>query len=415
MATYTSTWMMTRADAFDQGGFSRDIVGDTPYGVVTGTEKRDVSDVLDLLALADTPFINTISWGPETGGTTIEWMSEDLGKGYVQTAADIETGQLSMAIGSTDGMDGSDSMRQMGEGAMLYYFDSAQGVHAMFAVTSITANGVSAFISQISTDHDASIFDSAVCSIVADSKMYIVGNVANEGSMPHPPNPRDRALLSNAFTILRKDVQITGTMKATDMYIVGREDRHQVLMRLKELQRERERQALYAISVAKSSVLAGQMNGVLGFLGQQSGSHIDNSTYTLTESAVNTVVSKIWENGGRNLSFFGALSQTAKFTRWDKNRIRMRQNDRKGGGLVTSYLCESGIELDLHPMANVPTNIAYVIDTSRPKLRAKKGRKAIMEKLGKLGDFDSWQILSEFSFEFPGYNLGQHGAFWKLV
>jgi len=415
MATTASSWLMTEADAFNQGGFQRDIVGDTPYGVVSGTEKRDVSGVLDLLALADTPFINTIGWGPETGGTKIEWMSEDLGKGYIKTAADIETGQLSVVVGSCDGMDASDSIRQMGEGAMLYYFDSTQGVHAMFAVTSVITNGVSVFISQISTDHDAYIFDSAVCSIVAQSNMYIVGNVANEGSVPKPPNPRDRVLLSNAFTILRKDVQITGTMKSTDMYIVGREDRHQVLMRLKELQRERERQALYAISTTKTSVLAGQMNGVLGFLGQQSGSHIDNSTYALTESAVNTVVSKIWENGGRNLSFFASLAQTAKFTRWDKNRIRMRQNDRKGGGLITSYLCESGIELDLHPMANVPTNLAFVIDTSRPKLRAKKGRKAIMEKLGKMGDFDAWQIISEFSFAFPGYNLGQHGAFFKLT
>jgi len=36
-------------------------------------------------------------------------------------------------------------------------------------------------------------------------------------------------------------------------------------------------------------------------------------------------------------------------------------------------------------MAKVPTNLAFVLDTSKIKLRAKRGRKAIMEKLGKMG------------------------------
>ena len=112
---------------------------------------------------------------------------------------------------------------------------------------------------------------------------------------------------------------------------------------------------------------------------------------------------------------FAAIEQTAKFTRWDKNRIRTRINDGKGGGQITSYLTESGIELDLVPMAYVPTNLAFVVDTSKIKLIAKKNRKAIMEKLGKRGDFDAWQILSEFSMEMKGHNLGQHGGFFNLA
>jgi len=65
-------------------------------------------------------------------------------------------------------------------------------------------------------------------------------------------------------------------------------------------------------------------------------------------------------------------------------------------------------------MRRVPKNFAFVIDTSKCQLRAKKGRKAIMEKLGKNGDFDDWQIISEFSFEMKGYSNGQHGMFTKL-
>jgi len=408
MATTASTWLMSEAQVAGRGSYHRDIVGTAPYGIVTGTEKRDVSESLDLLALADTPFINRIGWGPETGGHKIEWISEDLGPGlFTQTGATVSA-DLSIVVCSVDGMDASDVIYQVRQGSVFYTWDSTEAAHMMGVVTSMPALGA-----------DTSIYVSWISgtktSMPALQKHYILGAVANEGSIPGKPGPRQRVLASNMFTILREDVQITGSMKSTDMYVVGREDRHQVLMRLKELQRNREKTALYSTFIARTSGLAGTMNGVFGFLNSQSGGHIDSTTTALTESAVNTVVTKVWEYGGRDLSLFGHIDQIAKFTRWDKNRIRTRVNEGKGGGRITSYLTESGIEIDLISMARVPTNLAFVLDTSKIKLRAKRGRKAIMEKLGKMGDFDDWQILSEFSLEMQGYNLKQHGMFTKLV
>jgi hypothetical protein len=48
-------------------------------------------------------------------------------------------------------------------------------------------------------------------------------------------------------------------------------------------------------------------------------------------------------------------------------------------------------------------------------MRAKTGRKLIIEKLGKAGDYDQWQLISEFSLEHHGVKWGQHGAFLKLA
>jgi len=113
MATTASTWLMTeaQADGVMRGFYQRDIVGDTPYGVVDGTQRRDVSEMLDLLALADTPFINRIGWGPDSGGTSIEWISEDLGPGKLKTAAAIVSDCLSFAVNSIDGLDWTGLMR----------------------------------------------------------------------------------------------------------------------------------------------------------------------------------------------------------------------------------------------------------------------------------------------------------------
>jgi hypothetical protein len=186
-------------------------------------------------------------------------------------------------------------------------------------------------------------------------------------------------------------------------------------MRLKEMQRERERVVLYSGGVGvRSTTEASVSKGVFGFLYGAGGSQVDTSTTTLTPSAMNTVVNAVWEYGGNNLTFFGSIGQVAKFTQWDIDRIRMAPRDKRGGGNITYWMAECGIEVELVPMRQVPTNIAFVLDTSRIKLRAKKNRKAIMEKLGKAGDFEDWQIISEFSLEMRGYDHGQHGMFTKL-
>ena len=253
-------------------------------------------------------------------------------------------------------------------------------------------------------------------STTAGDKLWILGAVANEGSLPRTGNWRRRVVNSNGFTILRQDVQITGSMKSTDMYAIGREDQHQVLMRMKELQREREKSLLYSVHVTpRASTEASLMNGALGFLVGQSGANIDTSTTSLTPDALNAVVGGAWEAGAEGLTCFGPKEQIAKIIQWDVNRIRMGPRDGRGGGFIHHWMSEVGLEVELVQMRRVPKNIMFLIDTSKCAARAKKGRKGMMEKLGKAGDFDDWQIISEFSFEMKGYNLHQHGLFTRLA
>jgi hypothetical protein len=397
--------------AVNRSPFQADIVGMSTYGVTTGTEKRDISEVLDLLALAETPFINAVGWGSESSGTVIEWISEDLGPGYVQNLSAVASGAAgSILANSVDAVQGSQLTKQLHAGTILYVYGSADARHGIGVVTS-EPNGTLFLVSFLHLD----TYATGLTTILAGNNFYILGNAQNEGSRPGRAKPRVRTICTNEFSILRRDVSLTGSMQKTAMYAIGSEDQHQIMLRMKEIQRERERMSLYSIYSAKTSLLAGLMNGVFGFLTTQTGNHIDRSTKTLTETAFNTVTSKIWESGGRNLTTFGHIDQTAKFTRWDKNRIRMRVNDGLGGGHITSYLTEAGIEIDLVPMGNVPTNLMFILDTARIKLRAKSGRKALLEKLGKMGDAEDWQILSEFSMEMKGYNTGQHGCFSVLA
>jgi len=388
-------------------------LGQSTLDIVSSTDKRDVSDMLDLLALADTPFINRIGWGSPFAATKIEWLSEDLGPGWITTSAAVLSDDLSMIVTSAGlaGVTSTEAVKQIQTGTVMYHYNSTDGEHMLFTAICVHATGSVSF-EALCTAADAGT--TATSTIIGD-KMYIIGAVANEGSLPRTGKWRSRVLRENWATILRQDIQITGSMKETDMYAIGSEDVHQIRMRLKEMQRERERVALYSGGVGiRSTTLASVSKGVLGFLKPESGSHIDTSTTTLTPSAMNTVVNAVWEYGGNNLCFFGSIGQVAKFTQWDIDRIRMAPRDKRGGGNITYWMAECGIEVELVPMRQVPTNLAFVLDTSRIQLRAKKNRKAIMEKLGKAGDFDDWQILSEFSMEMKGYDHSQHGMFTAL-
>ena len=217
--------------------------------VVSLSNKRDVSDMLDLLAIAETPFINRIGWGPESGGLKIEWISEDLGPGYVVVGSGHASAATSLQVTTVEGLDTAAAAAQLQTGTVLYQYSSTDGEHALFLVISTGTDG-EIEIERLST----SVTFSVNTSVIAGENMYIIGAVANEASLPRTGNWRTRVMNSNGFTILRQDIQITGSMAATDMWAVNSEEQHQILMRLKEMQREREKSALYSVQVTPRAV-----------------------------------------------------------------------------------------------------------------------------------------------------------------
>jgi len=380
----------------------------TISGFTSNTNKRDVSELLDLWAHRDTPLLNRIKWASGSGGTSREWISEHLGYGYIKSGTATSGDAAIMIPASSDlALGTSAAIRQIQVGSLLYTHSSGDsGGGAWMIVESITSTAWSiGFTWLVSTTTD----------IAASAKFYIVGHFANEGSDPFPDTSRLRSILSNNFSILRKDIKITGSQAATDMYAVGNEPTHQMAMRLLEMQFERERSILYSYTQARSATVAGIMNGVAGYLNALgSNAYVDTSTTSLTESTFNDLVASCWENGGTPNVFVGNVKQMRLFTDWDDSKIRTRPDSRMGGHWITSYLCDTGIEIDLVPLRHAPMNYGFVLDTNLMSLIPKQGRKLIVEKLAKVGDYDRWQLLSEYTLELRKYDLGAHGMFREL-
>ncbi len=376
------------------------------------TNVRDVSEMLELWAHKDTPFLNKIGWEDESGSLKVEWISEHLGFGFVQTSAAIASDASEFTCTTSGmGLTTADAIAQVPVGTMLYGQMSGDDADTFMVVTTIGSTSVGTVgVSQLVASSTA---------IEASAKLYIVGRFAGEGSSPFPDSSRERKVLSNTFGILREDIKITGSMAQTDMHAIDTEPRHQMAMRLLEMQFKRERSILLSRQQARSSTVAPYFAGILEALtgsspwGAPAGVK-DTSTLVLTEATFNTLVAEAWDNGGTPDVFVCNVKQARKFTDFDKNKVRVVQDQKIGGLHITKYLTDVGIEVGLVPLRKFPVNLGFILDTSKIKMRPKKNRKLIIEKLAKVGDFDRWQLLSEYTLIVRGYNKGWHAGFFDL-
>lgn len=378
--------------------------------ITASTNVRDVSSMLDLWVHRETPFLNYVNWGPESGGLIYEWIYEHIGLGYVELSGELTEGSgAGSNVITTSGVGSvAEAVKQIQSGAMLMGWSSVQATHTIWIVTDTSASG------------DITLTCVITGTVDAGSKMYIIGNWVNEGSVPRADVSRARTLVSNTMAILRKDIQITGSMMATDMYAVSSEFNHQMNLRMLEMQKEREMALLFSLGTAAAAVTRTAsteplFRGLYSFLAAESGSHIDQTTTSLTDTALNNLVRACWDNGCTPNIAVGSSTQIAKFTQWDRSRVRMTPSSKMGGLHIQQYLTDSGIVLDLVPVMQFPTHFLFVLDTEQISMIAKKGRKLLVERLGIVGDYRQWQILSEFTMCAHGYGINKLGGFFDRL
>ncbi|NIP53666.1 MAG: DUF5309 domain-containing protein [Phycisphaerae bacterium] len=121
------------------------------------------------------------------------------------------------------------------------------------------------------------------------------------------------------------------------------------------------------------------------------------------------------DNGGTPNVVVGSVANIAKFTQWESDRVRTRVDERLGGKYVTQYLSRTGVQMDLLPCKKFPVEWLFILDTDQLKLRAKTGRKLLLQKLGLAGDYVEYQLLSEYTLEHRSVAQGYHGAFSALT
>jgi len=377
---------------------------ESTHDTVASTDVRDVSDVLDLLALKDTPLLNRLKWGSDVHNKIHSWITEDLGPGYVILSGQVASDASYILIGTSGIGNITQALDQIHTGTIL---KSAKAATNGYVVVEKPNNGSNSTIIDFMSGTSALL--------TAAATMFIVGSPVNEGSSPRIDRTRERGVASNKTMIFREDVRLTGTDMATKYYGVANQLQHQIEMRAIEYWRTLESAVLLSRKDAGSSTETQVMGGVYDYLRGQSGSHIDTTTTTLDEASLNTVAAAIYDKGGSPNAFVCGSKQARQINTFDRARVRVEQDSKVAGFNVKKYMTDLGVELDILITRRCPARYAFVLDLDSIDLRAMKGRKYELKKLAVTGDFVNYQLISEVTMEFRGYSFAQHGMFSALT
>jgi hypothetical protein len=212
---------------------------------------------------------------------------------------------------------------------------------------------------------------------------------------------------------------MTGTRQAIEMYGVPNELRKQIGLRTMEYKRQIEAALILGIKLAGVEATAGaagayhtsMMGGIYDFLRGQSGSHIDTTTTTLTETKINDIAQAVYDKGGEPNTLLLGPKQARVIPTLERARVRVEQDSKVAGFYVNKYMTDLGVEMSILISRWVPKKFAFILDANKIKLMPLRGRKFNLTKLGTVGDYVEFQLISEITMEFQGYSLGQHGMF----
>lgn len=355
--------------------------------------KLDLSEVLSAILLDDTDFVSVIGISNEVAKQTKHSWVEDA----LNATIAIQSGGTSaqMALGTTSGtvlrLSASHITRaKITAGTLLK--NQLSGKTEVIQVTAISST--SATVSRGYGGTSAQTHAAA-------ATWEIIANPRPQGMAGPADESTTRTLKFNYTQIFSKGVKITGTTQSIEHAGVSAEDDYQIDLRLRELKRELDRTCIMGAR-AGSDVGAstyGTMGGIIEFVGFIEAANNVGTAETLTPSVLNTLIKKCWDAGlDPDMVLVGGV-QKQKISSFDQEFRRSTLDSRRAGYTVEEFVSDLGINLRVVVDRWVPNDVAVVFASPKVKILPLKGRAFFLEKLGKTGDSNDWQIVGEYTME----------------
>lgn len=357
----------------------------------SGVYKLDLSEVLSAILLDDTDFLSVIGVsGDVATQTKHSWVEDALNSTTV-----LQSGGTSaqMALGTTTGTVIRFSSSQIGRitaGTLLK--NRLSGKTEVIQVTAVSSTSAT-----VTRGYGAT----SAQTHAAAATWEIIANPRPQGMAGPADISTTRALKSNFTQIFSRGVKITGTTQAIDHAGVNSEDSYQIDLRLRELKRELDRTCIMGVKAPNdvNGSTYGTMGGIIDFVGFQEAINVNGTAETLTPSVLNTMAKQIFDAGGMpDMVLVGGV-QKQKIATFDQEFRRSTLDSRRAGYTVEEFVSDLGWSLRVVVDRWVPNDVCLVIDSSRVKVMPLKGRAFFLEKLGKTGDSNDWQIVGEYTME----------------
>lgn len=359
-----------------------------------------LDEMVSVILLDDADLISTIGISDKVATQTKhEWDEDELNPVIVTAAA---TGGLSTA--STVLILATAQAGRVTAGTTI--FDQLSGKNEVMQVTA--RSGVSATITR---GYGGTSAETHAASATYD----IISHPRPEGM----EGPKDESVARsrgyNYTQIFSKGVNLTGTALAIEHNGIPQEDTYQIDKRLRELMRELDRTCILGIrsSDRHSDTVYGTMGGLMDFIKHASSGNTTSTAETLTPSVVNAMNKQVYDDGGHaDIILVGGL-QKQKISAFDQEYRRSTLDSRRAGFTVEEFVTDLGNNLRVVVDRWVPSDYAFVLDSSNISIVPMKGRSFFLEPLAKTGDSKKWQIVGEYTMEVK-QAAKAHAVHWNL-
>lgn len=364
----------------------------SPSFAQSGVYKLDLSEVLSSILLDDTDFISMMGVSNESASQTKHSWVEDA----LNATTIVQTGGNSVLSGTTATVIVfSANISRITAGTLLK--DQLSGKREVVQVTAV--NGVSATVTR-------GYGSTSAAAHASGASWDIIANPRPQGMKGPKDTSTTRTLSFNFTEIFSKGVQITGTADAIDHAGVSAEDDYQIDLRLRELKRELDRACIMGqrASTDVSASVYGTMAGMIAWTSVINTTNLIKTSETLIPSVLNSMIKKAWDLGLYPDAVLVGGTQKQKISAFDAEFRRSTMDTRRAGYTIEEFVSDLGISLQVIVDRWVPNDVCIVFEKGRIKIVPLNGRAFFLEKLGKTGDSEDWQIIGEYTMEFRNAN-----------
>lgn len=353
----------------------------------SGVYKLDLSEVLANILLDDTDFVSMMGISNEVATQTKhQWVEDALNATTV-----VQTGGNSFLSGTTATVIVfSANIARITAGTLMK--DRISGSREVVQVTAI--NGVSATVTR-------AFGSSSAVAHLSGATWEIIAHPRPQGMAGPKDESTTRSLKHNFTQIFSKGVKLTGTAIAIEHAGIPAEDDYQIDLRLRELKRELDRACIMGMRQGEpADGTYGVLGGMIYWTAFANTANRVTTAETLTPAVLNDLVKKCWDAGLYPDTVLVGGVQKQKISAFDAEFRRTTLDARRAGYTVEEFVSDLGVNLKVIVDRWVPNDVAVVFDSAKVKIVPLKGRGFFLEKLGKTGDSDDWQIVGEYTLEF---------------
>ncbi|QDU35517.1 hypothetical protein KS4_36000 [Poriferisphaera corsica] len=354
---------------------------------------EDISDVVSIVSPYETALLNYLGDSKQVATSTIhEWLEDEL-RSY--------STKISTAVNDSATQIDVEDVQVFRIGDLLRAQDS-QEVMMVQNKSSSTITVARGYGGSLSAPY------------VQNTKLLKIGSAALEGEDAPSSLNVNRIRKTNFTQIFTAAVEVSGSHLACNTVGITDELDYQKQERLREMMRDLENSVINGIAAQASpqgsSTIRRTMQGIIPALKTNV---FDVEDSQLTESRLNEALRVIWEQSAGNVDTIVVNGfQKRMINRFVSEGRGYGANETKFSDYVGVYESDFGI-CRVIMSRWVPRNSALMLDSSRVAVVPMSGRSFHYKPLASQGDYESGQLIGEYTLELRNENA--HGLLTNLA